>query len=61
MKIKVLKEYGMDVGYEAYIIGFVRSDGKTLAVIAYEDGTLSENDIKSVEVDFNALKKGGSI
>lgn len=56
MKLKVLKEYDMNVGYEAYIVDFVRREGETLAIIVYEDGSISANNIENIIVDFENIK-----
>jgi len=50
MKLKLTHFCDMPVSFDAYVINFVRADGKTLAIIVYEDGSISTSDINDIRV-----------
>lgn len=51
MKYRVIEEFGMPVGYKAWVIGFVYKLEDTKAIILYEDGSLGESSIKDLKLE----------
>jgi len=51
MKLKITHFYDKTVGFDSYVVNFLRVDGKTLAVIVYDDGSISTSDINDIRVE----------
>ena len=41
----------MPVGYDAWVIGFVHTGEKTVAIILYQDGRIGKDELNNIEVE----------
>ena len=55
MKLKVIKIDGVETGFDAYIVDFVREAGKTMAIVISEDNSITTIDIGDIEIDFQKV------
>ena len=52
MKLKVIKIYGVETGFDAYIVDFIREAGKTMAIVISKDNSITTIDVGDLEIYF---------
>ena len=52
MKLKVIKLFDYEPGFDMYVVDFIREAGKTMAVTISEDNEIENWNIEDLEIDF---------
>lgn len=53
VKLKATKMFGLEIGFDAYVIDFVREAGQTKAIIINEGNKIETIDAEDLDINFH--------